>query len=155
LASLIVSVDNAISIREATSESQPLFVEVAALLAEIQLILAPAGIKFGYRTRDAVLLYLHFWQKLGFADVLTASAALDFCILQKVLPKIAGSGDALIDSLTKLKTWLETDNSGKVASEDEGDSKLRFSEPCMRSAQKVERMLAQLEADGATHYWGT
>lgn len=160
LASMIVSVDNAISIREASAMSQPIFEEVAQLLADIQEMLAPAGIKFGYRTRDAILLYMHFWQKLGISGILTASAALDFCILQKVLPKIAGSGDALADALTKLQAWLEKDRSAKSRLDADGEtepgsSALRFAEPLMRSAKKVERMIVQLESDGATHYWGT
>lgn len=159
LASMIVNVENAISIREASAASQALFETIAQLLADIQGILSPAGIKFGYRTRDAILLYMHFWKKLGISDIVTASAALDFCILQKVLPKIAGSGDALADALTKLQLWLEK-RSDKSSSEIEGEAELgslelRFTEPFMRSAKKVERMIAQLESDGATHYWGT
>lgn len=158
LAALIVDVGNAISIREASAASQPLFDEIAQLLADIQNMLAPAGIKFGYRTRDAVLLYMHFWQKLGISNIVTASAALDFCILQKVLPKIAGSGDALAEALAKLQAWLEKDRSGKSEADGEAETEpaaLRFAEPFMRSAKKVERMIAQLDSDGATHYWGT
>lgn len=160
LASIVVNVDNAITIREASARSQLIFEEVAQLLAEVQTILAPAGIKFGYRTRDAILLYIHFWQELDIFDVLTSSAALDFCILQKILPKIAGSGDALADVLTKLQAWLEKGRSKKNDLETEVEAELdsgalRFAEPFMRSAKKVERMLAQLESDGATHYWGT
>ena len=156
LASMIVDVGNAITIREASATSQPMFEEVAQLLADVQDMLSPTGVKFGYRTRDAILLYMHFWEKLGISDIVTASAALDFCILQKVLPKIAGSGDALAEALTKLQAWLEKDRSAKSEGEAEPSlTTLRFTEPFMRSAKKVERMIAQLESDGATHYWGT
>lgn len=145
LAAAIVNEANAISILEASALSQDLFDQIAAMLDEVQQILAPAGIKFGYRTRDAILLYLHFWRQLDIADILTGSAALDFCLLQKVLPKVSGSGDALADALKTLEEWLSKDRS------EESD----FSGPFTRSLQKVERMAALLDTDGATYYWGT
>ena len=151
LAELIVNVNNPISVQEAWGASQDLFDEVAGLLQEIQDILAPAGIKFGYRTRDTILLYLHFWRELGLNDVLTANAALDFCLLQKVLPKISGSGDKLSDRLTILAEWL---NKARSSTEERAEPAI-FPGPFMRSQQKVARMADLLEVDGATHYWGT
>lgn len=152
LAQSIVDQGNAISIQEARNTSQDLFDEVAQLLQEIQDILAPAGIKFGYRTRDAILLYLHFWRRLGLEDVITANAALDFCLLQKVLPKVSGSGDKLADALTKLAAWLSNNRSTNNTNNSE---EIKFTGPFTRSQQKVERMAALLDVDGATHFWGT
>lgn len=138
-----------ISVHEAMSASQELFLHVAALLGEIQDILAPAGVKFGYRTRDAILLYLHNWQIMGLSDRLSPSAALDFCLLQKVLPKISGIGDALSDVLTELCAWLGKNRDGTADA-----SALGFNGPFERSLSKAERMKALLESDGATHFWG-
>lgn len=149
LATETIHESNAISIQEARTESQPLFEHVAGLLAEIQEILAPAGIKFGYRTRDAILLYLHFWRKRGLADIMTGYAALDFCILQKVLPKVAGSGDALSDALKKLAAWLSARETPQA-----GDPFPEFSGKLDRSVRKAERMAALLDLDGATRFWG-
>ncbi|MGC0972224.1 hypothetical protein E1N66_13165 [Pantoea allii] len=149
LAAQMISSDNAISIQEARAESQPLFEHIASLLAEIQEILAPAGVKFGYRTRDAILLYLHFWQKYNLADIITGYAALDFCILQKILPKIAGGGEALSEALEKLAAWLKAHEKPQ----DDED----FPEFCgklERSVLKVERMSALLALDGTTRFWG-
>jgi MoxR-like ATPase len=150
LADLIVDAKNPISIQEAYQDSQALFDEVAGLLQEIQDILSPAGIKFGYRTRDAVLLYLHFWKQLGLEDIVSSNAALDFCLIQKVLPKISGSGDKLGDALTALTEWLKSERMG-----DDNVEPLTFTGPFTRSQQKVERMATLLDVDGATHYWGT
>ncbi len=149
LARLIVNTSNPISVQEARRDSENLFDEVAGLLQEVLDILAPAGIKFGYRTRDSVLLYLHFWRQLGLEDVVTANAALDFCLLQKILPKISGSGDKLTDAFSKLSVWLQKE---RIA--EEGDL-IIFTGPFTRSQQKVERMASLLEVDGTTHYWGT
>jgi MoxR-like ATPase len=150
LADLIVDTNNPISIQEAYQDSQALFDEVAGLLQEIQDILSPAGIKFGYRTRDAVLLYLHFWKQLGLEDIVSANAALDFCLLQKVLPKISGSGDRLAEALSALTDWLKSNRTG-----DDYGEPLTFLGPFTRSQKKSERMASLLDVDGATHYWGT
>jgi MoxR-like ATPase len=152
LAASIVNESNAISVQDARALSEKLFDQIAQMLDEIQQILSPAGIKFGYRTRDAILLYLHFWRQLGLGDILTSSAALDFCLLQKVLPKVSGSGEALSEALKKLGEWLEKNRS--ETDDGQGQSQ-EFAGPFERSLQKVKRMAALLDTDGATHYWGT
>lgn len=149
LASLMIQESNAISIVEARDESQPLFEHIASLLSEIQEILAPAGIKFGYRTRDAILLYLHFWRKHDLSDIMTGYAALDFCILQKILPKVAGSGDSLSDALKNLAAWLSARETPQI-----DDPFPEFSGKLNRSIRKAERMAALLDLDGATRFWG-
>ena len=151
LATIAIRETNAISVQEAYVVSQDLFEHIALLLSEIQDILAPAGIKFGYRTRDAILLYLHFWRELQLADILTGYAALDFCILQKILPKVAGSGEALAEALTNLTTWLSARAEVQV---DADGVFAEFSGPLARSVQKVERMTELLSLDGSTRYWG-
>jgi len=149
LSKWMIQDSNAISIQEARDESQPLFEHIAGLLTEIQEILAPAGIKFGYRTRDSILLYLHFWRKHELADILTGYAALDFCILQKILPKVTGSGDALSDALKRLAEWLSSRETPQI-----GDPFPEFSGKLDRSVRKAERMAALLDLDGATRFWG-
>ncbi|MGN6140847.1 MAG: McrB family protein [Ralstonia sp.] len=151
LAQAAINPGNAISVMEAQAKSQDLFEQIAAWLDEIQGILSPAGIKFGYRTRDSILLYLHFWRDFGLSDVLAGCAALDFCLLQKVLPKISGSGDALEAALRKLADWLTErsepqDGAGSIEAE--------FSGSLQRSREKVSRMLSLLDLGGATRYWG-
>lgn len=150
LATQMIQESNAISIQEARAESQPLFEHIAGLLGEIQEILAPAGIKFGYRTRDAILLYLHFWRKHELDDIMTGYAALDFCILQKILPKVAGSGDALSEALKKLAAWLSARETPQA-----GDPFPEFAGKLDRSVGKTERMAALLDLDGATRFWGS
>lgn len=152
LAQIVINESNAISVQEARERSQAVFEHVAELLGEIQGILAPAGIKFGYRTRDAILMYLHFWRELGLSDIMTGYAALDFCVLQKVLPKVAGSGEGLADALTKLSAWF----AGRIAVPQDGVEGVaaEFAGPLARSQQKVERMAKILELDGATRFWG-
>ncbi|MFM5650389.1 McrB family protein [Aeromonas veronii] len=152
LACAVINPANAINILEAQSRSQDLFEHIATWLNEIQGILSPAGIKFGYRTRDAILLYLHHWREFGLSDVLTGYAALDFCLLQKILPKISGSGEALESALKELANWIDThfeQNHGNEGIDAE------FAGPLERSREKLSRMLSLLDLNGTTHYWGT
>lgn len=151
LAKAVINPANAINIMEAQAQSQDLFEQIALWLEEIQGILSPAGIKFGYRTRDAILLYLHFWREFGLSDVLAGCAALDFCILQKILPKISGSGDVLEEALKKLAQWL-----GDLSESKDGvvGIEAEFIGSLERSREKVGRMLALLDLQGATRYWG-
>ena len=151
LAKAAINPRNAINIMEAQTKSQDLFEHVAAWLDEIQGILSPAGIKFGYRTRDTILLYLHFWREFGLSDVLAGCAALDFCLLQKILPKISGSGDALEVALKELMAWLDARSEENDGAE---DIDAEFAGSLERSRAKVSRMLSLLEFDGATRYWG-
>ena len=151
LAQIVIRHSNAISVLEARAANQDLFEHIAALLAEIQDILSPAGIKFGYRTRDAILMYLHFWRELKLSGIVSGYAALDFCILQKVLPKISGSGEGLAEALKHLAIWLKARSEIQNAAPGvEAD----FAGPLERSHQKVIRMAELLDLDGATRFWG-
>jgi MoxR-like ATPase len=151
LANIVIRDTNAISVLEAHDLSQDLFEHIAALLAEIQEILSPAGVKFGYRTRDAILMYLHFWRELRLSDIVSGYAALDFCILQKVLPKISGSGDGLAMALNNLAKWLK--DRAEIDTFVQG-VEADFAGPLERSHQKVVRMAELLDLDGATRFWG-
>lgn len=151
LSNIVINPANAISVLEARAVNQELFEHIAQRLSEIQDILSPAGIKFGYRTRDAILLYLHFWRQLGLSDVMSGYAALDFCILQKILPKVSGSGEVLTDALNKLASWLQA--SADTAAAAPGIA-AEFAGSLERSHQKVSRMSEILKLDGSTRYWG-
>jgi hypothetical protein len=94
------------------------------------------------------------WQNDSLARILSADAAFDLCVLQKILPKIAGTGEALLQALGNLADWLnETRRSTETPDSSE------FTEIPLgsfeRSAAKVGRMLRRLEIEGVTTYWGT
>lgn len=145
LAAKVIDKSRFISVHEALPENREMFQQVADILFEIQQILSPSGIRFGYRTRDAVLMYMYHWKLMGCGKVLTHNAALDLCILQKVLPKVHGSGELLLSSLQELAEWLKYSESSGA---------LEFNSPYTRSLQKLERMIDVLESDGVTYYWG-
>jgi hypothetical protein len=87
------------------------------------------------------------WKKDNLEGLLPYNTALDYCILQKVLPKIYGQGKHLGDALENLEKWLL----GEAVSGLEADPARHL----LRSAEKVKRMRHRLVEEGATTYWGT
>lgn len=153
LAAYLIDESNPVTVQEAYGAAEDLFAGIAVLLEEVKEILKPAGISFGYRTRNDICLYMYFWQKFVLKDLLSATAAMDFCLLQKVLPKIHGTGESLGIALENLKNWLQ-----KEPDEPDTDSQKVeswASRPWTRSAEKVQRMINKLENESSTTYWGT
>lgn len=137
---------NPVTVGEGYKEQAQLFDDVAGLIEETRTILEPARLSFGYRPRDAACLYMWHWKKDGLETLLPYNTALDYCILQKVLPKIYGQGERLRAALENLEKWLQ----GEAVIGLEADP----SRQLLRSADKVKRMRQRLEEEGATTYWG-
>jgi len=150
LAQRLVDANSPVSIREVYAKSEPFFNWIAVLLEDIRQILRPAGISLGYRARDAILLYMWHWQNDHLLSILAADAAFDLCVLQKVLPKVAGVDEALHTALEDLHDWLRE----KRENESDASPEAIPLGPFERSAEKVERMLQRLEIESATTYWG-
>jgi hypothetical protein len=152
LTSLLDS-SNPISVDEAYPTSETLFEGIGSLLEEVRDILRPSGVLFGYRPRNDICVYMHHWQKQDLASVLSPTAAMDWCFLQKVLPKITGTGETLHEALQALLSWLNKNQTDGIT-EPFSVSPLE-SRPWSRSADKLQRMITRLEVEGATTFWGT
>lgn len=138
---------NPVNIQEAYATEASLCDEVASYFEQIRAILRPGGATFAFRPRDAACLYMWHWKQDNLAQLLPKEAALDYCILQKILPKIYGQGQRLQDALENLHHWLQ----GEAIEGIEADANRTF----LRSAEKTERMIQRLKDEGATTYWGT
>ncbi len=170
----LIDRNNPLSVSEVYSSSRNLFDQVAGLSEEIKVILKPAGISLGYRTRDAICLYMWHWEHDALTDILSIKDALDLCILQKILPKISGTGEGLRKTLENLHEWLLRAGTAKqvatalpnrqvprgeseeLSSEEVSDASVIeiLNSPYQRSAEKVARMLQKLSDEGAVTYWG-
>jgi hypothetical protein len=142
----LVDLKNPVTVSEGYEEQAELFDDVAGLIEEVRTILEPARLSFGYRARDASCLYMWHWKKDNLEELLPYNTALDYCILQKVLPKVAGQGERLRNALENLEKWLL----GESVVGLEADPARQL----LRSAEKVKRMRQRLDDDGATTYWG-
>ena len=142
----LVDPANPVTVAEGYKEEPELFDDVAGLIEEVRTILEPARLSFGYRPRDAACLYMWHWKKDKLETLLPHQTALDYCIPQKVLPKVYGQGERLRDALENLERWLQ----GESVTGLEADPERQL----LRSADKVKRMRQRLEEEGATTYWG-
>jgi hypothetical protein len=102
--------------------------------------LEPRGLHFGYRVRDEVLRYVAASFTAGGDGLLVADrdanreTALDLQIVQKVLPRISGTQEALERLLTELEGWAR-------------------GEGFVRTAAKLARMRARAVEDGIVTFY--
>ncbi|PLT32707.1 McrB family protein [Bacillus sp. V5-8f] len=101
----------------------------------------------GYRVRDEICFYLAYNEA---SDLLDYDQAFDYCILQKILPRVSGS-DSRVERLLMGLYRLFT---GKEFLEESDDLELDFKAAKYPiSAAKVVEMLRRLRDDGFTSFW--
>ncbi len=101
----------------------------------------------GYRVRDEICFYLAYNEE---AELFTFNEAFDYCVLQKVLPRIAGSDSRVEKMLRELYT-IFTNKAYDDGQEDIAADLTSSKYP--RSAMKVAEMLRRFEEDGFTSFW--
>ena len=91
-----------------TAEQKHALSDTMTLLKRVNQILEPAGLHFGYRVRDELAFYLTLHRDAGLETLegFSADAALDFQLMQKVLPRIQGSSGAVLKALLGLTGLL-------------------------------------------------
>ena len=86
--------------------------DIKRKLKNINNILAKRNFHFGYRTYQEIWFYLYWWKQV-FGDE-NLDTALDFQILQKILPKINGSSERIGDLLDELIAELLVNNASTL-----------------------------------------
>lgn len=134
-------------------------------LDAVNHILEHAQLKVAYRTRDEVAFYLLHAQQISDAFVDREGNAvdpLDLALQMKILPRIAGRGNAIRKCILGLLGWSTT---GKpLESNEEGNSVAgrweTMGRPSALGNSKYPRLAARLclmwqrfDADGYTSYW--
>lgn len=118
--------------------------KVSHELSAINQIIEPLHAHVGYRVRDEICFYMIHNSE---GALLSEEKALDYCIMQKILPRLAGSGMKIHTVLEKLFAYF----TGSVY-----DAGADFDEQTARypqSAKKVNDMLGRLEEDDFTSFW--
>jgi len=115
-------------------------------LVDINRILAPLGAHIGYRVRDEICFYLAYNEE---GKLMELDKAFDYCLMQKILPRLSGSDARLERALKQLFILC-------AGFEPDGDyggaldvSYARYP----KSAEKIWHMLRRLEDDGFTSFW--
>lgn len=128
----------------------PLVDETIADLVEINSLLEPAQLQFGYRLRDEVVLFV-----LNAQDMLSGFRTsggdtvhpFDVACMSKILPRVSGGGARIEDALRGLLDFLQ--GHGASSDEDDEEDDVRFP----LSYNRVQIMLERLEHDGFTSFW--
>ena len=127
-----------------------------AFLMKVNAILEPAGLHFGYRVRDEVAFYLTLHREEGLErlDGFGADAALDFQLMQKVLPRIQGSSLSVLKVLIRLlgllaNKPLDDEAEYSVVEKEVSPEQTRYP----RSVKKLLFMLQRFHDDGFTSFW--
>lgn len=129
--------------------------KVCTELQDINRILQEANAHVGYRVRDEIVFYMLNSEK---AKILSYEEALDNEIMQKILPRIQGSGAAIEELLCELFKKFAGDYSG--ISQDSAWKQMKTyietnEKNCKykKSAEKICYMMRRFEEDGFTSYW--
>lgn len=143
----------AVSLSDVYDTDKAFFDSLIAELTEINSVLEPLNQHFAYRVRDEICLYCYYAQELP--TYLPQSKAIDYQILQKILPRLHGSTEATRRALSML---YERFTPGTNAiSVDRFDLPIALDEvPTARypmSARKVALMLDRFQSDGFTSFW--
>jgi 5-methylcytosine-specific restriction endonuclease McrBC GTP-binding regulatory subunit McrB len=121
--------------------------QVTTELERMNVALQLTNAHVGYRVRDEICFYMAYNQE---ARLMEFAEALDHCILQKILPRIAGS-DMRVDQLLK-KLYVQFTNKQYEEDIELTEQELQ-SAKYPKSAANVVEMLGRLRDDGFTSFW--
>ncbi|MHA6259119.1 McrB family protein [Sporosarcina sp. CAU 1771] len=131
-----------ISLKDIYSTDRPFIEDISRKLSQINNLLEPLNAHIGYRVRDEICFYMVHNVNM---ELLEEDEAFDFCLMQKILPRITGSDGRIDKLLNELFEWLSDlpyDAENVVES-------VRYP----RSTKKVAEMLRRYHLDGFTSFW--
>ncbi len=128
-----------------------------SVLKEINNVLLESNQHFGYRIRDEICFYITYNQ---IYDLITFDKAMDYEILQKILPRIQGSSISIKRILIELFKICINNQAQNFSYDNAAVNEEMFKYlnnnktiPYKNSALKIALMMRRLEEDGVTSYW--
>jgi 5-methylcytosine-specific restriction enzyme B len=115
-------------------------------LVKVNQFLQPLGAHVGYRVRDEICFYLAYNEE---GKLMTYENAFDYCLLQKILPRISGSDSRVQRALEQLYTFCTSFELNGNYDDLVDFSYARYP----KSAAKILEMLRRLMDDGFTSFW--
>lgn len=119
------------------SKHQSLIEKISKDIENINVFLSKINAQVGYRVRDEICFYMVHNKETG---LLTEDEAMDFCYMQKILPRISG-GQVVKEVLENIQ--------GLWSLKSEELQAQRYP----RSYAKVEEMRRRLRENGFTSFW--
>ncbi|WP_063253287.1 McrB family protein [Neobacillus niacini] len=137
-----------IHLKDAYQTNKNLVHQVTDELLKVNTVLERIGAHVGYRVRDEICFYMMYNTN---GQLMDFKEALDYQLLQKILPRLSGSDYRLFSVLKDLYTYctnkeVKDDQLGVLYEEIKGS---RYP----RSAQKIADMLRRYQDDGFTSFW--
>ncbi len=130
-------------LKQAYPQNKELVQNISANLEKINEQLQTIYAQVGYRVRDEICFYMLYNDEM---QLLSEEEAFDFCVMQKILPRISGADTTVEDLLKNL--YEQFAGESYVEKIDIPDSATY-----PRSAKKVAEMLNRLHKDGFTSFW--
>ena len=123
-------------------------------LININKVLEVHNQHFGYRVRDEIVFYMIYAIR---DKLMTYEEAFDYCVVQKILPKISGSSEETLDILEELFTLFNNYNFENKEYLDNNDLKAMensISNSSYRlTNKKLIYMIRRFIKDGFTSFW--
>ena len=135
------------------SSQEALVTKVCTELQSINDILRKANAHVGYRVRDEIAFYMLNNDEF---KLLKYEEAMDFEIMQKILPRIQGSSQGIKDLLTEMFMKCAGDYSSFKQDTiwSQMQNYLKSNKAVYpKSAEKICYMMRRFEEDGFTSYW--
>ena len=123
--------------------------EINKKIIDINNILKQSQKQFAYRVRDEILFYMIENKK---ADLLNEDIAFDYQIMQKILPAITGSEQAIAKVLIDLFNFVCESNVIDSIDIEEAENYIENAR-YKKSAEKIVYMLKGYQNDGYVSYW--
>lgn len=135
-------------------DCEDFLLEIISTLKQINEVLSAGFAQFGYRVRDEICFYMINNQN---NEILDQNVAMDYCILQKILPRIQGSSMSIKGVMIALfaicagssNAQIDFDNASAKMFDYLKDKNIFYK----KSAEKIAFMTQRLEEDGFTSYW--
>ncbi|GAE94680.1 5-methylcytosine-specific restriction related enzyme [Gracilibacillus boraciitolerans JCM 21714] len=135
---------NYLHLKEVYDENSDLVKQVTKELVSINQVLELIHAQVGYRVRDEICMYINYNQQ---GNLMEYEQALDHCLLQKILPRIAGSDSRVRDVIDQLIEFCAFE----IPEDTEQPIDLTYAKYPKSTAKLVE-MRARL-VDGFTSFW--
>lgn len=131
------------------NEYENIISNTISCLKKINNVLVIGNIQIGYRIRDEICFYMVYNEKYKLMEI---NNAMDFEILQKILPRIQGGSILIKDILIGLSKICIGNQS--YYNDEDIDNYLKKNDAIYpKSSKKIAFMLRRFEEDGFTSYW--
>lgn len=131
---------NYLHLKEVFHENPELVKQVTDNLVTINQILELIHAQIGYRVRDEICMYMSYNQK---NELMEYEQAFDHCLLQKILPRIAGSDSRVREVLDQLITFCSYETP-----EHTEQPYAKYPKSVAKLSEMKERLV-----DGFTSFW--